>query len=66
MTTIKIYGKIRSNNFSGNYTPCAIRAKQVFTYGTCLEGSLNVDNFDKSLLLSLSFTMESSLLSNRS
>ena len=30
MTTIKDYGKIRSNSFSGNYTPCARRAKQVF------------------------------------
>ena len=30
MTTIKVYGKIRSNSFSGNYTPCARRAKQVF------------------------------------
>ena len=29
MTTIKVYGKIRSNSFSGNYTPCARRAKQV-------------------------------------
>ena len=36
MTTIKVYGKIRSNGFSGNYTPCARRAKQVFTYCTCL------------------------------
>lgn len=36
MTTIKVYGKIRSNSFSGNYTPCARRAKQVFTYCTCL------------------------------
>ena len=36
MTTIKVYGKIRSNRFSGNYTPCARRAKQVFTYCTCL------------------------------
>ena len=34
--TIKVYGKIRSNSFSGNYTPCARRAKQVFTYCTCL------------------------------
>ena len=31
MTTIKVYGKIRSNSFSGNYTPCARRTKQVFT-----------------------------------
>ena len=31
-----------------------------------MEGSLNVDNFDKLLLLLLSFTMEGSLLSNRS
>ena len=36
MTTIKVYGKIRSNSFSGNYTPCARWAKQVFTYCTCL------------------------------
>ena len=36
VTTIKVYGKIRSNSFSGNYTPCARRAKQVFTYCTCL------------------------------
>ena len=36
MTTVKVYGKIRSNSFSGNYTPCARRAKQVFTYCTCL------------------------------
>ena len=35
MTTIKFYGKIQSNSFSGNYTPCARRAKQVFTYCTC-------------------------------
>ena len=27
MTTIKVYGKIRSNSFSGNYTPCARRDK---------------------------------------
>ena len=27
MTTIKVYGRIRSNSFSGNYTPCARRAK---------------------------------------
>ena len=30
MTTIKVYGKIRSNSFPGNYTPCARQAKQVF------------------------------------
>ena len=36
MTTIMVYGKIRSNSFSGNYTLCARRAKQVFTYCTCL------------------------------
>ena len=36
VTTIKVYGKIRTNSFSGNYTPCARRAKQVFTYCTCL------------------------------
>ena len=36
VTTIKVYGKIRSNSFSGNYTPCARRAKQVFTYCACL------------------------------
>ena len=36
MTTIKVYGKIRSNSFAGNYTPCARRAKQVFTYCTFL------------------------------
>ena len=29
-----------------------------------MEGSLNVDNFDKSLLFSISFSMEGSLLSN--
>ena len=39
MTTIKVYGKIRSNSFSGNYTPCARRAKQVFTYCTCFNTS---------------------------
>ena len=27
MTTIKVYGKILSNSFSGNYMPCARRAK---------------------------------------
>ena len=27
MTTIKDNGKIRRNSFSGNYTPCARRAK---------------------------------------
>ena len=27
MTTIKVYGRIRSNSFSGNYTPCGRRAK---------------------------------------
>ena len=31
-----------------------------------MEDSLNVDSFDKSLLFSISFTMEGSLLSNRS
>ena len=31
-----------------------------------MEGSLNVDNFDKSLIFSLRFTMEGSLLSDRS
>ena len=31
-----------------------------------MEGSLNVDNFDKSLIFSISFTMEGSLLSDRS
>ena len=36
MTTIEVYGKIRSNSFPGNYTPCARRAKQVFTYCNCL------------------------------
>ena len=36
VTTIKVYGKIRSDSFSGNYTPCARRAKQVFTHCTCL------------------------------
>ena len=36
VTTIKVYGKIRGNSFSGNYTPCARRAKQVFTHCTCL------------------------------
>ena len=36
VTTIKVYGKIPSNSFSGNYTPCARRAKQVFAYCTCL------------------------------
>ena len=30
------------------------------------EGSLNVDNFDKSLIFSISFTMEGSLLSDGS
>ena len=29
------------------------------------EGSLNVDNFDKLLIFSISFTMEGSLLSDR-
>ncbi|KAL9957206.1 hypothetical protein ACROYT_G038815 [Oculina patagonica] len=28
MTTIKVYGKIRSNSYSGNYTPCPSRTKQ--------------------------------------
>ncbi len=28
MTTIKVYVKIRSNSFSGNYTPCLSRTKQ--------------------------------------
>ena len=32
MTTIKIYGKIRSNSFSGNYTPCARRAIKASVY----------------------------------
>ena len=36
MTTIKVYGKIRNKIFSGKYTPCARRAKQVVTYCTCL------------------------------
>ena len=27
MTTIKVYGKIRSNSFSRNYTPCASRTR---------------------------------------
>ena len=31
-----------------------------------MEGWLNLDSFDKSLLFSISFTMEGSLLSNRS
>ena len=31
-----------------------------------MEGSLNVDSFDKSRLFSISFTMEGSLLSDRS
>ena len=31
-----------------------------------MEGLLNVDSFDKSLLFSKSFTMEGSLLSSRS
>jgi len=30
-----------------------------------MEDSLNVDSFDKSLLVSISFTMEGSVLSNR-
>jgi len=28
VTTIKVYGNIRSNSFSGNYTPCSSRTKQ--------------------------------------
>jgi len=31
-----------------------------------MEGSFNVDSFDKSLLFSIGFTMEGSLLSDRS
>ena len=31
-----------------------------------MEDSVNVDSFDKSLLFSISFTMEGSLLGNRS
>ena len=31
-----------------------------------MEGSLNVDNFEKSLLFSIGFSMEGSLLRNRS
>ena len=45
-----------------NFDKCSLWFSINFT----MEGSLNVDNFDKSLLLSLSFTMEGSLLSNRS
>ena len=31
-----------------------------------MEGSLNVDNIDKALIFSISFTMEGALLSDRS
>ena len=45
-----------------SFDKCSLR----FSINFMMEGSLNVDSFGKSLLFSINFTTECSLLSNRS